>query len=724
MKRILCSMLVACLLLAGLIQPVLAAQEPQTLLETEPSEQTAEQPETTERTGEPTQAPTEAAELTEATEATEPTEAESPTERPQTRAPEKMTVSEQGVAFINEMMSGSYGGSWQLSSAADYVNQFAATYDLSLTQTQFDALADLVMAYGEYILTSGYQVEKVIASGSYSDVQLANAFCAWVKSGESVSQQHLARRLREVKLFLYGSYDGNCETKFRYLIFNANGGKLGDNSVLCYTYNLPYGLLPSATRAGYYFTGWYTAASGGVKLLETSIASDNHTLYARWSTEKPDTAFRDVAADAWYYTFVSQAVAKELFNGVGDGLFAPDSSTTRAMLTTVLWRFDGKKEATAASFTDVSPDAWYAPAVNWATEAGVVNGIGDGLFGQDGKITREQLVTMLYRYAQSREDFDTQKTTALTGYRDAASVSSYALEAIEWAVASGVMNGDGGLLRPQGNATRAECAKLLICFLALQTGDTPTPDPDPAPDPAPDPLPDPPELRISESGVQFIKDHEGFIQYAMWDYSQWSIGYGTRCEKDEFPNGITEEEADYRLRLMLADFEKNLNALETRFGRTFRQQEYDALLSFTFNLGAGWMSSTGSDTYKMLQSGSYTEMEFVNTLGRWIHAGGQPLDGLARRRMDEANLYLNGEYTLGCTKYLRVTYNANEGTCEKNFYYYRTGETFGELPVPSREGYTFAGWFDRLSGGEQYTAETTVPAYGNYTLYARWQAVT
>ena len=214
MRRILCSMLVLCVLLAGLIQPVLAAQEPQTLLETEPSGQTAEQPETTERTAEPTQAPTEAAELTEAT---EPAETESPTERPQTRAPEKMTVSEQGVAFINEMMSGSYGGSWQLASAAGYVNQFAATYDLSLTQAQFDALADLVMAYGEYILTSGYQVEKVIASGSYSDVQLANAFCAWVKSGESVSQQHLARRLREVKLFLYGSYDGNCETKFRYL---------------------------------------------------------------------------------------------------------------------------------------------------------------------------------------------------------------------------------------------------------------------------------------------------------------------------------------------------------------------------------------------------------------------------------------------------------------------------------------------------------------------------
>ena len=88
--------------------------------------------------------------------------------------------------------------------------------------------------------------------------------------------------------------------------------------------------------------------------------------------------------------------------------------------------------------------------------------------------------------------------------------------------------------------------------------------------------------------------------------------------------------------------------------------------------------------------------------------------------MDEANLYLSGEYVLGCTKYLRVTYNANGGTCDKTFYYYKTGLTFGELPVPTREGYTFAGWYDRMNGGDQFTADSTVPAYGNYTFYARW----
>lgn len=708
MKRTVCSLLALFCLLVGAVQPVAAAQETQPTSEiSEASEQvteSAEQPseETEELPAEPTEAPAEPTEpLTE------------PTERPQTRAPEKMKVSEQGVAFIGEMMSGAVGPN-QLSAAEQAVNDFASRYDLSLTQTQYDALADLVTAYGSYILTSGYQVERVIADGSYSDAQLASAFCAWVKSGNDVSQQHLARRLREIKLFLYGSYDGNCEANFRYVVFNANGGALTDNSVLCYAYDLPYGTLPGATRANSYFDGWYTASSGGTKLTETDTASENRTLYAHWTTEPSDSQFSDVASGSWYYTYVTQAAAKGLFNGVGDGKFDPNGFTTRAMLTTVLWRQDGKKEAATAPFTDVPSEKWYAAAIDWAFETGVVKGVSETLFGPDEEITREQLVTMLYRYAQTQESFDTTATAELSAFSDADTVSAYAAEAIRWAVAVKIMNGDGGRLRPQGNATRAECAKLLLCFTALSGGGD-----DPSDDPKP--LPDPPKLRISEDGIQFIKDHEGFIKYAMWDYAQWSIGYGTRCEKDEFPDGITEEEADYRLRFMLADFEKSLDALEKRFGREFSQQEYDALLSFTFNLGAGWMSRTDTMTYKMLYSNTFTEMEFVNTLGLWINAGGQPLNGLAQRRMDEANLYLHGEYLRGCTRYLRLTYNANEGSCDTKYYYYMTDQPLGELPVPTREGYTFVGWYDRLNGGEQYTAETIAPAYGNYTLYARWE---
>ena len=696
MRRTACSLLVLFCLLIGLIGPVFAEQEPQPLSET------------TESIGQPTET---------VPEQTEETEQLPGTERPQIRAVDKMKVSEQGLAFIREMMYGSVGAN-QLAGAEQAVNSFMSRYDMPLKQTQFDALADLVLAYGSSILSSGWQVEKVIASGRYYDAELAGAFCAWVRDGSGVSQQLLQRRLREIKLFLYGSYDGACTANFRYLIFYPNGGALEDNSVLCYAYNQAYGTLPKATREGYYFTGWYLTADGSGRRTAGDLADANYTLYAGWSTEEPEEEFDDVPANAWYSAYVRNAVKMGLFNGVGGGLFAPDDATTRAMLTTVLWRRDGKAEAETAPFTDVPAEQWYAAAVNWAYQTGVVNGVEETLFAPDMKITREQLVTMLYRYAQQKEGYQTDQRAELAAFSDTAEISGYAAEAIQWAVAVGIMNGDGGKLRPQGNATRAECAKLLVCFVQLTE---PLPEPIPDPDPTPDPQPEPPELRTSEEGIQFIKDHEGFIKFAIWDYAQWSIGYGTRCEENEFPDGITEEEADYRLRLMLADFETSLNALETRFGRTFSQQEYDALISFTFNLGAGWMSNTGSDTYKMLLNNSFTEMEFVNTLGLWINAGGQPLNGLASRRMDEANLYLHGEYLRGCKRYLRLTFHPNEGECEKKYYYYMTGQTLGELPVPTREGYTFVGWYDRLNGGEQFTADTAAPDYGNYTLYARWQ---
>ncbi len=716
MRRTACSLLVLLCLLIGLVMPVFAEQEPQPLSETMELTEQATEPET-EQPSEPEQ-PTEA-EL--------PVETEQPAEeeRPQTRAVTKMKVSEQGLAFIREMMYGSVGTN-QLAAAEQAVNSFMTRYDMQLKQTQFDALADLALAYGGSILSSGWKVEKVIASGRYYDAELASAFCAWVRDSSGVSQQLLQRRLREIKLFLYGSYDGICTANFRYLIFYPNGGKLEDNSVLCYAYNQAYGTLPKATREGYYFTGWYLTADGAGRRKAADLADNNYALYAGWSTEEPEEEFDDVPANAWYSAYVRNAVKLGLFNGMGDGLFAPNDATTRAMLTTVLWRRDGKTEAETAPFTDVPASQWYTAAVNWAYQAGVVKGMEETLFAPDLKITREQLVTMLYRYAQQKEGYQTELRAELTAFSDASEVSDYAAEAIQWAVAAKIMNGDGGKLRPQGNATRAECAKLLVCFVQLtETLPFPIPEPDPVPDPEPtpepDPTPTPPVLRTSEAGIQFIKDHEGFIKYAIWDYAQWSIGYGTRCEENEFPDGITEEEADYRLRLMMVDFETSLNALEARFGRTFSQQEYDALISFTFNLGAGWMSNTGSDTYKMLKNNSFTEMEFVNTLGLWINAGGQPLNGLASRRMDEANLYLHGEYLRGCKRYLRLAFQPNEGECEKKYYYYMTGQTLGDLPVPTREGYTFLGWYDRMNGGELFTADTVAPDYGNYTLYARWQ---
>ena len=232
---------------------------------------------------------------------------------------------------------------------------------------------------------------------------------------------------------------------------------------------------------------------------------------------------------------------------------------------------------------------------------------------------------------------------------------------------------------------------------------------------------DPVTLKTSEACIQFIKDHEGFSKFAYWDYGQWTIGYGTRCEKDEFPDGITEEEADQRLRLMLVDFEKMVDDVLDASPLVHTQSQYDAMISFTFNLGPQWINPK-YNIYQYFVYGGYTEMEFVNTMGRWLSSSSEVVDGLARRRIDEADMYLNGVYRLGSTAYVRVVFNAMGGEAEDDYVYYKTGTSLGTLPNAYRTGHYFTGWYDRaLSGGTRYTPETAAPARGNVTLYARWE---
>ncbi len=626
------------------------------------------------------------------------------------RAVAALSVSEQGKAMIRELSGGSVG-SEQLAAAEKAVNDFSARYDRALTQTQFDALADFAVAYGASVLSSGWKVEKLVGSGSYTDAQLASAFCAWVKNSAGFSQSMLTRRLRESKLFLYGSYDGACEAAFRYVVFYANGGTLTDNTVLCYPVGQPYGSLPDAAHDSKLFAGWFTASTGGTQIEPTALADENRSLYAQFRDPSGGDAFEDLERAAWYYSYVVEAVSSGLFNGVSETKFEPDSTMTRAMAVTVLWRMaDEPSSKKAVPFTDAPSGQWFSEAVSWAYENNVVNGVSPTQFGTDEPVTREQLVTILYRYAQSCGK-DTSKTDALTAFSDRDDVLLYAQDAMRWAVGSGLIGGAGGRLLPASNATRAECAKILLLFGKLGQGEKPD-EPDVAP-----------ELRMSERGVQFIKDHEGFTQYAMWDYAQWSIGYGTHCEKDEYPDGITREQADILLRKEIAVKETAVAAFEKKIGRTLSAQQFDALVSFSYNVGSGWMSNPSYNVYRLIASGSTDEMALVNALGSWIHAGGEALSGLACRRMDEANIYINGDYTVRSNRYLYVSFNAAPGTCADKFTYFKAGGKLSGLPTPTREGYTFLGWYDKaVSGGTRYADGGAVPALRTLTLYAQWKA--
>ena len=182
-------------------------------------------------------------------------------------------------------------------------------------------------------------------------------------------------------------------------------------------------------------------------------------------TEEPAPAmpFTDVKEGDWFYEEVLYAYENGLMNGVGDNRFAPNSATTRGMLVTILYRLEGEPAVTGeAGFDDVG-DTWYTDAVIWAAANDIVNGIGDNQFGPENTLTREQLVTMLYRYAQNK-GYDVTASADLSGYPDAGQIQSWAQEAMTWAVAEGIVEGMDGNLNPAGHATRAQIATILMRF--------------------------------------------------------------------------------------------------------------------------------------------------------------------------------------------------------------------------------------------------------------------
>ena len=175
--------------------------------------------------------------------------------------------------------------------------------------------------------------------------------------------------------------------------------------------------------------------------------------------------FTDVSETDWFHDAVQYVYENGLMDGVENNLFAPNNPTTRAQLVTILYRLEGEPAVTGESgFTDVEADTWYTNAVAWAAANGIVNGVSEAQFAPGNNITREQLATILYRYAQAK-GYDVSAFADLSGFPDAGDIQSYATQALSWAVAEGLLQGfEDDTLRPQGNATRAQIATILMRF--------------------------------------------------------------------------------------------------------------------------------------------------------------------------------------------------------------------------------------------------------------------
>ena len=179
--------------------------------------------------------------------------------------------------------------------------------------------------------------------------------------------------------------------------------------------------------------------------------------------------FSDVSRGQWFYDYVAWAYNTGLMEGVSAGRFAPNSTTTRAMVVTIIYRLAGSPGVSGTSdFTDVPADAWYSDAVTWAAKRGIVEGMTATTFDPNDAVTREELAAMLYRYAKHKGyDTSAAENTNILSYNDALSISEYAFEALQWACGEGIINGTGaGSLEPGGSATRAQLAAMLYRFCA------------------------------------------------------------------------------------------------------------------------------------------------------------------------------------------------------------------------------------------------------------------
>ena len=174
--------------------------------------------------------------------------------------------------------------------------------------------------------------------------------------------------------------------------------------------------------------------------------------------------FNDVSSKDWYYNTIKEIFNLELMSGTDNTHFSPNGPMSRGMVATVLYRMAGAPNVTGKSrFNDVKDGLWYSKAITWASNQGIISGYQDGKFGPDDNVTREQMAVMLRNYAM-KKGLDTKTTNNLTKFKDYKNVTSYAKSAVGWAVDRGIISGanNGTRLNPTSNATRAECAKMLL----------------------------------------------------------------------------------------------------------------------------------------------------------------------------------------------------------------------------------------------------------------------
>ena len=200
----------------------------------------------------------------------------------------------------------------------------------------------------------------------------------------------------------------------------------------------------------------------------------------------------------------------------------------------------------------------------------------------------------------------------------------------------------------------------------------------------------------SGRGLALIRDYEEFHEFPYRDSNGvWRVGYGTKCEKGEYSNGVSEMQAYEMLRQDLKRSETAVNSLLVKHSIRVDQEQFDALVSLTHSLGTQWIDPEYRFCAYLINGiGRYSEGEVVNAIATWCHKGSTMVDELAQRRLREAYLFLYGRYEISASwKYTYIHYNTNGGTMENTTIFYPVGEMYGSLPEVKRSGKNFEGWY-------------------------------
>ena len=407
-----------------------------------------------------------------------------------------------------------------------------------------------------------------------------------------------------------------------------------------------------------------------------------------------DISFSDVPESSWFYEDVMTLSESGVVSGYPDGTYRPTKKVTTGESLKMILLAAGYPEPERAE------SHWARGYLNFAIDQGFLVRYQD-ITDLDVNMTRGMLAKLAAN-ALGLSDPGTYGT-----FTDTDSVYVEAL------YAAGIVGGyPDGTYRPDASVSRAEIAAIVNRIYQSLDPVIPT-----------DPDQDPAEitLRTTEQMIDFIKQKEGFQEKAAWDYAQYSIGYGSACTKDEYPNGITEAQADILLREMLQGFEEKLDKFLQENYITLRDNQYDALISLTYNIGSGWMKESALAT--LLKNGTYSNNELASAIGIWCHVKSNGVtsihDGLVARRISEINVFLYGDYSGEATGFYSVRFEQTEkGDRARDIAFYEAGSAYDPaFEATSDDGEIFLGWYT-----EDGTLLTDLRATQDLTVTARWQS--